>query len=78
MALPTVEPAAHPAGTDDLYLPGSEDVEQCIKKATDPRHLEVYRQHLLTLRDRREIDAAEQMRLAQLIEDRLDEIAALV
>jgi hypothetical protein len=33
---------------------------------------------LLTLRDRHEIETAEQMRLAALIEDRLDEITALV
>jgi hypothetical protein len=74
MALPTVEPAARPAGTDDLYLPGPEDADQCIKKGTDPQHLEVYRQHHLHLRDRQESETAERMRLAALLEDRLDAI----
>jgi hypothetical protein len=77
-ALPVEERTARPGSADDLYLPRPEDIEACIKQARTQELLETYRQHLLALRERREIDSSEQMRLAQLIEERLGDIVGLV
>jgi hypothetical protein len=62
----------------DFYWPGPEDIEACIKQATKQEHLEAYRQHLLDMRDRREISAAEQLRLAALLEDRLNDVVGVI
>jgi hypothetical protein len=63
---------------DDLYMPGPEDIEACIAQATDPTHLEAYRQRLLDLRNQREVDKAEPQRLDALIEERMAEVTALI
>jgi hypothetical protein len=80
MALPEATPvAAAPAAPEGLYLPeDTAELARCIKQAMRPELLETYRQHLLSLRDRRKIDASEQMRLAAQCEERLDEITALM
>jgi hypothetical protein len=62
----------------DFYWPGPEDVEACIKQATKQEHLEAYRQHLLDMRDRREISAADQLRLAAVLEDRLNTVVGVI
>jgi hypothetical protein len=76
LALPESTPAPAPAKQPaaDLYMPGPEDVEQVIKQTDKLEHLEALRQHLLDMRERGEISTADQMRLAQLIEQRMDEV----
>jgi hypothetical protein len=78
---PTTKRASAPTPSGlpaDFYWPGPEDIEACIKQATNQEHLEAYRQHLLDMRDRREISAAEQLRLAALLEDRLNTVVGVI
>jgi hypothetical protein len=76
---PTTRGPSAPSGLPaDFYWPGPEDIEACIKQATNQEHLEAYRQHLLDMRDRREISAAEQLRLAAILEDRLNTVVGVI
>jgi hypothetical protein len=77
------EPAAAAAAPSsglpaDFYWPGSEDIETCINEATKQEYLEAYRQHVLKMRERREISTAEQTRLAALIEERLNTVVGVI
>jgi hypothetical protein len=56
---------------DGLYVPGPEDIEECIARTDDPQILEAYRQRALDLREQRALSVADQMRLAAMIEDKL-------
>jgi hypothetical protein len=78
LALPESAPAPAKGPAEDLYMPGPQDVEQVIKQTQKLEHLEAIRQHLLDMRERGEISTGEQMRLAQLIEERMDELSGLI
>jgi hypothetical protein len=58
-------------GAGGLYMPGADDIEECITKTDEPELLEKYRDRALDLRDARAITAQEQMRLSAMIEEKL-------
>jgi type IV secretory pathway VirJ component len=71
------QPRTAPPPIDDIYLPATVDeLETCIRQARKVELLAAYGQHLLDLRNRREIDAAEQQRLSALIDEQHEELIA--